>query len=327
MGNEILIYAEFDEKGVKKSTLELVKKGAELAQKLNCELNAIAIGSDASQKAGMLSKYKLNKVYVVEGNFETHNVLVYTDILVKFFDQNMPKIFLGSANFWCKDLFACVAAKLDCDVLTECLDLWLSDDGAFCARRPMYAGKLLIDIKSKNSKIQIALVRPNVLDPAKEEAGANFQIIKKDINVSGNNKLKILEIIPSKSTRPDLTEAQFIVSGGRGVGAAENFKIIEELADVLKGAVGASRAAVDAGFIDQSAQIGQTGKVVNPILYIACGISGAIQHLAGMRTSKIIVAVNKDPDAPIFQVTDYGIVADLFIIVPLLTSRLKEVLK
>ena len=314
-----LIYAEFDQKGLKKGALELIKKAGELGD----EVCAVVVGKSVGNIAAELSKYSLTKIFTIENEIlEKHNVILYADVLEKLIGELSPKIFLGSASFFGRDLFARLAARLNTGLLSDCIELRLED--ALIGKRPVYAGKAHIEAKLVNSPIMMATIRPNVLDPATPTDGASPEIIKKDIEVTPIDILKIVDIIASKSERPDLTEALFIVSGGRGMKEKDNFKILEALADLLHGTVGASRAAVDAGYAEQSTQVGQTGKVVNPSLYIACGISGAIQHLAGMRTSKCIVAINKDPDAPIFQIADYGIVGDLFSIVPLLTEQIKK---
>ena len=200
-------------------------------------------------------------------------------------------------------------------------------DGKLVATRPMYAGKVLAEVVCPDTTPQIASVRPNVFSVADPDESLSAEVIKVDAEMSSEElRTRVKEVIRAAGATIDLTEAQIIVSGGRGVGGAEKFKILEELAEVLGGAVGASRSAVDAGWRDHQFQVGQTGKTVSPVLYIACGISGAIQHLAGMKTSKVIVAVNKDPEAPIFKVADYGIVADLFDVVPILREEAKKLL-
>ncbi|MGC8811889.1 MAG: electron transfer flavoprotein subunit alpha/FixB family protein, partial [bacterium] len=203
----------------------------------------------------------------------------------------------------------------------------INEEGLLLAKRPVYAGKAYIEVVCPNSRPQMASVRPNVLPMVPPESGKKGEVIKVEAKVDSSSlRTAIVEVVKTAGAKVDLTEAEIIVSGGRGMKGAENFKILEELADVLHATVGASRAAVDSGWRDHADQVGQTGKVVTPNLYIACGISGAIQHLAGMGSSKVIVAINKDPDAPIFQKADYGIVEDLFKVVPLLTEEFKKLL-
>ncbi|MCK4235921.1 MAG: electron transfer flavoprotein subunit alpha/FixB family protein, partial [Candidatus Krumholzibacteria bacterium] len=224
-----------------------------------------------------------------------------------------------------RDLASRTVAKVDGVMFSDCVDVRFEDD--ICvARRPIYSGKLFIEITPENGRPTFITIRPNNIPPA-EPAGDGTEVV---LNPSGVTKDMIraivTEIIPLVGGRPDPTEADIIVSGGRAMKDASNFNILEELADLLGAAVGASRAAVDAGYANHALQVGQTGKIVNPKLYIACGISGAIQHLAGMRTSKVVVAINKDPNAPIFEKAHYGIVGDLFEVVPIMTSELKKIL-
>jgi electron transfer flavoprotein alpha subunit len=223
-----------------------------------------------------------------------------------------------------KDLAPRVAARLKAGLAADCIALkW--DGGSIVATRPVYAGKGLIDLKV-NSPRKVFTLRPNVFSPGSAN-GAAAAVEKLNLNLQDTDFLaRVTGVTVTKAGRPDLTEANIIVSGGRGLGGPENFKMIEDLADVLGAAVGASRAAVDAGWRPHEDQVGQTGKTVSPSLYVAVAISGAIQHLAGMSSSKYIVAVNKDKDAPIFQVADYGIVGDAFEVIPELSAQMKKAL-
>ena len=201
------------------------------------------------------------------------------------------------------------------------------ENGNLLAIRPIYAGKAYAKVTFSNSEPQVATARPNVLSMNEPDPSRSCEIVDAQITIDDNTlKTKVVEVLRDESGKVDLTEADKIVSGGRGMKGPENYKILEELAAVIGATVGASRSAVDAGWRPHTDQVGQTGKVVSPNLYIACGISGAIQHLAGMSTSKVIVAINKDPDAPIFQRADYGIVEDLFKVVPVLTEEIKKIM-
>jgi electron transfer flavoprotein alpha subunit len=233
---------------------------------------------------------------------------------------------LGGATALGRDLLPRVAARLNTGLASDCVDIRV-ENGKLVAIRPIYAGKCVVETVIPDSFPQMASIRPNVLAVGAQDASKKAEVIQKPANVSSADLRAILkEIVKGASERVDLTEASIIVSGGRALKTADNFKILWDLADAFGpgSTVGASRAAVDSGFAAHAMQVGQTGKVVNPNLYVACGISGAIQHLAGMRTSKIIVAINKDPEAPIFQKADYGIVGDLFKIIPLLTDEVKK---
>ena len=251
----------------------------------------------------------------------------YAKAIVEVVKIRHPEILLGGATASGKDLFPRVAARLQTGLASDCTSLDISPEGLLLAQRPIFAGKILVDAIIPEARPQIATLRPNVL-PAAEKGSQKSEIEKIPVEIKPMDLKAILkETVKTAGERIDLTEASVIVSGGRGMASQENFKILEELASAFgEGtAVGASRSAVDSGFAPHDIQVGQTGKVVNPNLYIACGISGSIQHLAGMRTSKYIVAVNKDPEAPIFQLADCGIVADLFKIVPLLTEEVKKI--
>ena len=223
-----------------------------------------------------------------------------------------------------RDLFPRLAARMDGAILTDLTAIEASGTG-ITGTKPMYSGKCIADVSSAGSKITFATIRQNVF--AASKIGNGSATGKPVSAAAGDGKIKTIEIRKGKSAKPDLTEASVIISGGRAMGNSDNFKILIECADVIGATVGASRAAVDSGYASHDMQVGQTGKTVNPNLYIACGISGSIQHMAGMRTSKVIVAVNTDKDAPIFGVATYGIVADLFQVVPLLTARFKTLLK
>ena len=239
--------------------------------------------------------------------------------------NSSPSIVLFGATVVGKDLSAKVAAKVNAGLATDCTEIKVDDSGNFCVRRPMYAGKVYADVGFPNAPIIMASIRPNVLIPTPPDASKKAPVEKMAAELSaGDIRVTIVETIKAAAAKVDLTEAEVIVSGGRGMKDAASFKLLEEMADVIGATVGASRAAVDAGWKQVADQVGQTGKVVSPNLYIACGISGSIQHYAGMGTSKVIVAVNKDVEAPIFSKCDYGIVDDLFKVIPAMTQEMKK---
>lgn len=323
MGN-ILVVGEHTDGKVKKVTFELITKAAELAKELGSEVDAVIIGHGI-QKPEELGHFGAKKVYVIDTpKLEKYNTEGVTKVLGELAPEIKPSIILGTASPLGKDLFPRVAARLGAGLASDCTDLKI-DSGKLVASRPIYAGKAFVDVKFE-SEIQMATARPNSFVAKEADTSATAEVVTKDID-PGDMRAVMKEIVKGQSDKVDLTEASIIVSGGRAMKNADNFKILSELADVLGATVGASRAAVDSGYAAQDMQVGQTGKVVNPNLYIACGISGAIQHLAGMRTAKVIVAINKDPEAPIFTKADYGIVGDLFEVVPKLTEEFKKVLE
>ena len=248
----------------------------------------------------------------------------YAEALTSYLkDNNFDYVFSGATSMG-KDLFPRLASGFEAGLLSDVVDFKFEGD-KFVGTRPLFAGKCLADAEISGPKPHFVTFRPNSLGIA-ESSATSLTKEEKNVELSSELKAKIIEIVKGASEKLDLTEANIIVSGGRAMGNSDNFKILDELADVLGATVGASRAAVDSGYAPHSMQVGQTGKTVAPTLYIACGISGAIQHLAGMRTSKIIVAINSDKDAPIFSKADYGIVGDLFKIVPMMTEEFKKVL-
>jgi electron transfer flavoprotein alpha subunit len=276
--------------------------------------------------ADQLAPYGADKVYVVENAaLKDYTTGGYTKALVDLVKQHEPSMLLGGATVMGKDLFPRVAARLDTGLAVDCTDIKLGDGNQFVATRPMYAGKAYAEVGFSDVTPKMASIRPNVLIPSAPDASRTAEIIKVTAEIGPeDSKVKIVEVLKVAGEKVDLTEAEIIISGGRGMKGPENFKMLEEMAEVLNATVGASRAAVDAGWKDQADQVGQTGKVVAPNLYVACGISGAIQHFAGMGTSKYIVAINKDPEAVIFGKCDYGICDDLFKVVPKLTEEIKK---
>lgn len=322
---DILVFAEQKDGKVKKSVFELLTKAGELAAQSGGNVLSVVVGDKLDGASRDLSRYGAKKVILAKNaKLGEYNTIGYTTALAKVIDEFKPGVVLGSASAIGKDLFPRLAARLKAGLASDVVDL-RSDGVRLIAKKPVYSGKALVDV-TFNTDLKLATVRPNSFSVGNPKEGAQAEVIQKDIEI-GEQINPIVEVVHSKGeATADLTEAEIIVSGGRAMGNAENFKILKELADVLGATVGASRAAVDSGYAPHDMQVGQTGKVVNPKLYIANGISGAIQHLAGMRTSKCIVAINKDPEAPIFAKADYGIVGDLFKIVPLLTEEFKKVL-
>jgi len=322
MAKGIFVIAEQRDGALRKVSFELASAARKLADQTGDEVSAILLGSGVEGLAPELGKFGVDKVFVGDNAaLEPYITEAHAQVVAKILKDNDAAIALFAASVQGKDLSARVAAKLAGGLATDCTDVKI-DGGKLVAVRPMYAGKCFGEVVF-NTTPAMASLRPNVF-PAVENAKA-AAVTKVDVAVDAQ-KSKVLEVQKDTSGKVDLTEANIIVSGGRGMKGPDEYKILEELADVLKGTVGASRAAVDAGWRPQKDQVGQTGKVVSPNLYIACGISGAIQHLAGMSSSKCIVAINKDAEAPIFTKADFGVVDDLFKVVPELTAACKKLL-
>ncbi len=327
MAQGIWIVAEQREGELRKISFELVSEGRRLADKMGQPLTAILLGSNIKEKASMLGKYGADKVIVADDNrLATYTTDAYVSVLAQLAQANEPAIILLGASVQGKDLSGRLAARLGVGMAQDCVSFSLENSN-LVGKRSIYAGKAYAMVTFKDSLPQIATARPNVLELNEPDESRSAEVVDAEFSLDDSQlKTNVVELIQEAGVKIDLTEAERIVSGGRGMKGPENYNIIEELADLIGATVGASRSAVDAGWRPHSDQVGQTGKVVSPNLYIACGISGAIQHLAGMSTSKYIVAINKDPDAPIFQKADYGVVGDLFDVVPALIEEMKKIL-
>jgi electron transfer flavoprotein alpha subunit len=327
MAQGIWIVAEQRDGELKKISFELVSEGRRLADKLGQPLTAVLLGHNIKEKAPALGKYGADRVIVADdARLSVYTTDAYTSVIAQLVKAGEPTVLLLGASMQGKDLAGRLAARLGVGMAQDCVEFSL-EDSILTAKRPIYAGKAYATVTFKDSLPQMATARPNALELNEPDESRSADIIDGEFNLDDSQlKTKVAEVIQQEGSKVDLTEAEKIVSGGRGMKESENYKILEELADLIGATVGASRSAVDAGWRPHSDQVGQTGKVVSPNLYIACGISGAIQHLAGMSTSKVIVAINKDPEAPIFQKADYGAVGDLFEIVPALTEEIKKVL-
>ncbi len=318
-----LVLIEFKGSTVKKASLEAIHSLASQG----VDVDAVAFGPDASANkdaaAKMVGGQGAKKLFIANNaDLKFYQADLFASTLAAQFKAGAYDILASSASVSAKDLFPTLAARLDAGLAPDCIEIKV-EGGTLKAKRPLLAGKYFSTLKFKSFPA-VVTIRPNSIGIG-ADSGTTAAV--SDLAISGEMKSKTIELSGGgNNSRPDLAEADKIISAGRAIKASENFKIIEECADVIGAAVGASRAAVDAGMAPHSMQVGQTGKTVNPSLYIACGISGAIQHLAGMKTSKIIVAINTDPDAPIFQKADYGAIGDLFEVVPALTQEFKKLL-
>ncbi|MFQ5859280.1 MAG: electron transfer flavoprotein subunit alpha/FixB family protein [Anaerolineae bacterium] len=323
MANDVLVIAEQRDGELKKVTFEILGKAEELASELGGQATAVVLGDGLAATAGTLAQHGASKVYVGDdpalGEYSPDG---WASVVADLARRMEPAVILGPATAFGKDLIPRVAAKLAAGVASDVTGLEVSD-GRLLITRPIYAGKAIARVRV-NTDPQVATVRPNTFPVPEPDTGAAPDV--EELDVAGYQAMAVAKaLITAGGEKLDVAEADIIVSGGRGMGGPENYHILEELAAVLRNAaVGASRASVDAGWRPHADQVGQTGKTVSPSLYMACGISGAVQHLAGMKTSKYIVAINKDPEAPIFKVADYGIVADLFDVVPKITEEVKK---
>ncbi|WP_338473356.1 electron transfer flavoprotein subunit alpha/FixB family protein (plasmid) [Niallia sp. XMNu-256] len=320
MSKKILVFAEIKDGKLRNISFEALTAAQQLSE--GGEVSVTLFGQGASSFVEAVSQYGPNKVYVVEDEALTvFTTDAYAQALCQLIDEVQADVILMGHTAIGKDVAPRVAARLGVGLVSDCTGVDL-ENGNIVFTRPIYSGKAFQKKIFNQGKV-FATLRPNNFEIKENPAHAeviSFQPVIKDLRVI------VKDIVRKTRNGVDLSEAKVIISGGRGVKGTEGFKLLQEFAEVLGGAVGASRGACDAEYCDYSLQIGQTGKVVTPDLYIACGISGAIQHLAGMSNSKIIVAINKDPEAPIFQVADYGIVGDLFEVLPLLTEEFKKVL-
>lgn len=324
MSNHVLVLVEHKDGKVKKTSFELLSEGRVLAQSLGGELHALLIGEQPAGLVDSIQEYGVATAHIAaNASLKTYSAQPYAHLVAKVAKEGMGAV-LATASAFGRDLLPRVAAKLSAGIASDCTAIEI-EQGKVVATRPIYSGKASVKVRFENSPIALISCRPNVFETQKQpsKAPAIVSVATDDLPSA---QATIREIVAAKSDKADLTEASIVVSAGRSIKSAENFAMIQSLADILGAAVGASRAAVDAGYAPHSMQVGQTGKTVNPKLYIACGISGAIQHLAGMQSSKVIVAINTDPQAPIFQNCDYGIVGDMFEVVPKMTQELKKLL-
>lgn len=321
---KVLVFVEQRDGKIKSSAYEALTVAAKIAGSAS-NVAAVLVGSGVAGQTSQLAGWGADTVYVADSaDNALYNIQSYASGVEAAIKAFSPELVLGVASPMGRDIFPRLAARMNGAILTDLVSLEGHGSGV-SGIKPMYAGKCLADVATEGAKISFVTIRQNVF-PAQKSGNGSASVSPVN-TAAGDGKIKTVEIRKGKSAKPDLTEAALIISGGRAMGNADNFKILNECADVIGATVGASRAAVDSGYATHDMQVGQTGKTVNPNLYIACGISGSIQHMAGMRTSKVIVAVNTDKDAPIFGVASYGIVGDLFQVVPLLTSRFKELLK
>mgnify|MGYP006276928761 FL=1 len=325
--NDVWVFGEQRKGELNSVVFELIGEGRKLADKLEEDLAVVLIGSNLKDKAEELSEYGVDKVYLVDAEgLEVYNDESYTAVMTELIESYQPSIILMGATTIGRSLGPRVASRVKTGLTADCTGLDIdSESGILLQTRPAFGGNIMATIVCKNHRPQMATVRPGVMKAGKKKESHQGQLIEHDFDFDQLElKTRVLDVVEEVTNMVKIEEAEIIVSGGRGVGSADNFKIIRELADALGGAVGASRAAVDNDWIPYAHQVGQTGKTVGPRVYIACGISGAVQHLVGMKSSDVIIAVNKDPEAAIFDVATYGLVGDLHEIVPEMIRQIKE---
>ncbi|QWR78487.1 FAD-binding protein [Candidatus Magnetomonas plexicatena] len=322
----VMVFAEQREGKVSQVAYELLSAGRRLADKLSVELFAVLLGAQESE-ANELIKWGADKVYLcADSALTSFNDEPYTDIVSKVITDHKPEIVLTGATAIGRSFFPRVAARLHAGLTADCTSLEIEDGGRnLLAIRPAFGGNIMATIMCPDTRPQMATVRPKVMKKCACSTCHTGTIVNIDIPANGKCRTKVLETAKDADfCSINIQEAEVIVSGGRGLGNPKGFEMLKELAELVNGTLGASRAAVDEGWIPYNHQVGQTGKTVCPKIYIACGISGAVQHMVGMQSSDIIIAINKNAEAPIFNIANYGIVGDLYEIVPMLIKRIKE---
>lgn len=327
---DVWVFCEQKKGVIQTISFELLGEGKKLAKKLGVKLCAVILGSGIESKIEELSGRGADKIYIVDSpSLKSYLDDPYTTVLTKLITEYKPEIVLCGATTIGRSLISRVAVKIDAGLTADCTGLDIDEkEKLLLQTRPAFGGNIMATIITPNHRPQMATVRHKVMKEAEIHKSHKAEVIRKTYSEEAlKSRTTLLDIVEEIEETVNLAEADIIVSGGRGLGAPENFSVVKELAKVLGGAVGGSRATIDAGWIPYSHQVGQTGKTVCPKLYIACGISGQIQHLIGMQSSKVIVAINKDPDAPIFKVATYGIVGDVLEVVPALTREFKKLLK
>ena len=323
----VWVFIEQTEGEAAKVSWELLGKGKELALARNCPLAAVVMGDGVEDLCHQAIGYGAELVYLMDAPVLRHyRTEAYSRGVCELVAKYRPEVILMGATGLGRDLAGVVATELATGLTADCTGLSIDDKGNLMQTRPAFGGNIMATIICDKFRPQMSTVRPHVMPMPFFDPALDGEIVREPVTLSEDEiRVKVLQILMDggSGARVDIAGAEFIISGGRGMMGKENFALLQELADVLGGVVGASRSAVDAGWMPADRQVGQTGKTVRPKVYIACGISGAIQHLVGMQDSDVVIAINRDPEAPIFQVASYGIVGDLFRIIPALTAKLK----
>ena len=323
----VWVFAEQRDGVIMPVVIELLGEGKKLANEVGCNLCAVLCGHHVEGLADQLFEYGADKVYVADHEeLATYRTDAYTKVINDAIEEYKPEIVLLGATHIGRDLGPCLAVKANTGLTADCTKLEIDpEDKKIKQTRPAFGGNLMATIVCPNHRPQMSTVRPGVMEKAAFEEGRKGELIKLNVEFKeGDIRTKVLEIVKTMKDTVSLTDAEIIVSGGMGLGKPEGFELLKQLADKLGGIVAASRAAVDAGWIDHAYQVGQTGTTVKPKIYIACGISGAIQHVAGMQNSEQIIAINTNENAPIFEIADYGIVGDLYKVIPAIMEALDK---
>ena len=324
---DVWVFAEQRDGVIMPVVIELLGEGKKLANEVGCNLCAVLCGHHVEGLADQLFEYGADKVYVADHEeLATYRTDAYTKVINDAIEEYKPEIVLLGATHIGRDLGPCLAVKANTGLTADCTKLEIDpEDKKIKQTRPAFGGNLMATIVCPNHRPQMSTVRPGVMEKAAFEEGRKGELIKLNVEFKeGDIRTKVLEIVKTMKDTVSLTDAEIIVSGGMGLGKPEGFELLKQLADKLGGIVAASRAAVDAGWIDHAYQVGQTGTTVKPKIYIACGISGAIQHVAGMQNSEQIIAINTNENAPIFEIADYGIVGDQYKVIPAIMESLDK---
>lgn len=327
----VWVFAEQRDGELQKVALELLGKGREIADKLGVELTALLLGhKNIEEMTKELGAFGADKVLVCDNELLTHySTDGYTKVINEVVNAKKPEILFIGASFIGRDLGPRVAGRLSTGLTADCTSLDVDpENNNLLMTRPAFGGNLMATIVCGDHRPQMSTVRPGVFEKLAKDENRAFQVEKFDVELSASDiRTETMEVVKSVKEMVDITEADIVVSGGRGVGCKENFALLQELADVMGGTLAGSRAAVDNGWVEKAVQVGQTGKTVRPTIYIACGISGAIQHLAGMQDSNYIIAINKDSDAPIMKAADVALVGDFAKVIPEMIAQYKEMNK
>lgn len=324
----IFVFAQQVDNKLNNVALELVGKAKELAKDLNTTVTAVLLGYKLDKEIKDLEKYGADRIICVDNEMlETYMTEPYAHAMYTVIEKYKPEIVLYGATAIGRDLAPRISARVHTGLTADCTKLEIDEETKnLLMTRPAFGGNIMATIECPNHRPQMATVRPGVMQKAAVDANAKAEVIKEDIAIPAECKnVEILEVVKVKQEKMNIQDAKVLISGGRGMGSPESFNSLEELADLFGGTVSSSRAAVDAEWVAKDRQVGQTGQTVRPNLYVACGISGAIQHLAGMEESELIIAINKDKTAPIFEVADFGIVGDVHKVVPALVEAVKKV--